>query len=988
MAAGTLPGSYPLDTPLATPDVEERAPHTYPQQQQQQPNMLHNKLQKTADPRSHHPTDSGVGFNEPQRILPTTSTTNDPLGSRYSEAVGGGTYVRDNGRPHIDTFEPPVDTAQIPKIPEVEPIRSTFLEDTKDDTLASQRASLEKSRNAPISSDDGTHDARGNNNSEATPYWGNLPKASSGGVYNTVTGHGSAADDHAEHHHLPQSGGIYNGVAGHGSSDEESRRRDLSRVSEDGNGTISSTDAVIDAPLATIHEKHPDQQSNNTTVPQRHEHSNNTTFSGVPTRNVLVPEAAYRNDAMNGDSTLGTPPGNSGISRSNPTTVDSSTSRSTANRSPPRVFPLGTNSAVGDDATTSPNTHHARDAAAAGAAGVGAGAVASKLAANYGKDTDQYDFGKGDARTNQGPAVIRGQIPHHQNEHDPSQIEKKISNEESSTKGEKKHKILGIFPRRKGSRDEETKAETKAASPTREDSTSRNRLHKPVAAGAAAGTVYGLSRHKDDKHHNELAYTEPTKADTAKDYGLENKNRRDDTVATEPVRKEASHHNGERAAVGAAAGAGAYGILHHKDHDDKNAKSQPQAKHDTERVQHAPVAQGYAQDPYASSAYHRESPVQQPPQAAIPSNTPPRSHMPHESSQRSRAEPIAAAGAGVAAGLGAYQYAHKHEDNAQQSRTDPSASSDAETHGLVTASEQAREPPTTPAAPVSGHTSSVANRQATDSGNTDSYNHLASGTPSGVKIDPEHSHSHSHSPETPRNQDQHGSYNTLAALASGTAAGVATSHQMRSPSQPREYAANQSTQRDVAFPSAISDPLSIQSHSNYDNNATSHSGFIAAPIASRPARHGQQHESQNQQTRGGLTTFPVPEKHMSPEVMPSAYTAAAPRSATLPQAAQQKMSPEVMPEAYTSSTPRAGGLPEARQNNQAQSSHSQAQPAYVGSAMAAATGAWASGTQTGVDRSGNANSNRVVHKCQHCGGANDISEYFSKEGLAKLGNKY
>ncbi|KAB5539220.1 hypothetical protein GE09DRAFT_1137888 [Coniochaeta sp. 2T2.1] len=88
-----------------------------------------------------------------------------------------------------------------------------------------------------------THSATGSNKQSGTPpYWGALPTAATGGIYNTVTGHGSPRDDHDQHHNVsPKNrttedtpadstissgitsvprGGVYNTVTGHGSSSE------------------------------------------------------------------------------------------------------------------------------------------------------------------------------------------------------------------------------------------------------------------------------------------------------------------------------------------------------------------------------------------------------------------------------------------------------------------------------------------------------------------------------------------------------------------------------------------------------------------------------------------------------------------------------------------------------------------------------------------------------------------------------------------------
>ncbi|KAH8902261.1 hypothetical protein BR93DRAFT_256909 [Coniochaeta sp. PMI_546] len=94
-----------------------------------------------------------------------------------------------------------------------------------------------------------SHAATGANEQASTPaYWGNLPTAPTGGIYNTVTGHGSPRDDHDQHHNLPNknrvtdhgaadatipsaatsfpTGGIYNSVTGHGRNHDSTKHQE------------------------------------------------------------------------------------------------------------------------------------------------------------------------------------------------------------------------------------------------------------------------------------------------------------------------------------------------------------------------------------------------------------------------------------------------------------------------------------------------------------------------------------------------------------------------------------------------------------------------------------------------------------------------------------------------------------------------------------------------------------------------------------------
>lgn len=130
----------------------------------------------------------------------------------------------------------------------------------------------------------------------ASPYWGSIPTAATGGIYNTVTGHGSPNDDHDQHHHLPKrdttaeqtatdaavpsattsfpTGGVYNSVTGRGSGEETAGQHDTnaSRVPLLGAGhtadrsTYGETGTQRAFPLATSdREGHTDDKSHSKT---------------------------------------------------------------------------------------------------------------------------------------------------------------------------------------------------------------------------------------------------------------------------------------------------------------------------------------------------------------------------------------------------------------------------------------------------------------------------------------------------------------------------------------------------------------------------------------------------------------------------------------------------------------------------------------------------------------------------------------------------
>ncbi|KAK3689281.1 hypothetical protein B0T22DRAFT_440768 [Podospora appendiculata] len=481
MAASHLPGSYPDDSAPVTP-----------MQEVEEPNRQRNKLRKPNDPRNYQQTDSGAGWPEaaePEPTRPFNLNQPETQRSAFSEAVGGGLYSREGTalpagqyqsqhealREHLgleDTAHSrPVDSAAaVPAAPvESGPIRGSVQENTYEDKLASQETASQQ------------HTSASNQHANETsgpPYWGHLPKSSEGGIYNSVTGHGSAGDDHADHHHMPESGGVYNTVIGHGSLDEESRRHDLSRSADkDGNGTISSTDAVLNAPLTGIpQEKHtrfeatetpktqpkaadPVQHSKSSThhraFPLTLGSSDNHPGAGQPDHQTHSHDDALLPGAIGGGiaaSELAYKPYNE--------RVDSETQHH--------------HDITGHqhDATTS-NPRN-QDALFAGAGGLGAGIAASDLA-DRPDNGDQHHTSS--VTSHQHKHLSKGVS------HESKEEERKKSHDDTSSGEKKHHGILGLFHRHK---DDKTKEEAPPSHLYKNEAVSDH--HKGEAAvGAAAG---------------------------------------------------------------------------------------------------------------------------------------------------------------------------------------------------------------------------------------------------------------------------------------------------------------------------------------------------------------------------------------------------------------------------------------------------------------------------------------------------------------------
>lgn len=943
-----------------------------------------NKLHKSADPRSHKYTDSGVGMTGPGPIqLPThESNWNGP-----EEAIGGGTYVRDYAQPTWRP-EPTGDHLNTAKA-SAQPTESDALprEDASTLPAAAIMGGMGTASSDNAAGSDPTK-RTSQTSGDGAPYWGNLPSGANGAIHNTVSGHGSATDDHNEHHHLPPKstssersviagrvanyprGGVYNTVTGHGSQDQEAARHSQPLGAEGGNNTAGvvnlANDTMLAAPLPDIPEG--EQKANY-----------------QPT---LMPETAVRDDVLLAEA-----------ASQNYEHPQTSGNLETAAA---RAFPLaGPITASNNDRRDS--TSPSRYGGAASAAGLGAGAAAAGYTAQQrGRSSPPEDNTRhstsphlDDRHQTAGGAVTGKRRPSQQR----SPVEKSTSRDDGSPKGEKKHRILGIFHRNKDDGKEDThhrRSDSDRAEPAREDTAavnSPNRLRK-LSKGESA------------------------------------MERRRSPSASKANPEEHSSYNMEKAAVGAAAGAGALGFFHHRKRNStsertKDITSPTLNPRSADTGGAGPTGETLHQVGEVSTPFEhpREPPMVPPEDETRPGNynvlatcTP--SGMNHGSQHATRGTTTNEPGnyntlsSGTASGVNATRHKATQKEvtssepsgyNVLGSSSKPPAAADAQVRsdGIVT--QELGHYNTLASGIPSGIDlgSSIARTQTgirntttentSDNEDSTEYNILPSGTVSGVKVK---SKSHQHS---------------------GQATETAMPKDNYSP-QPAPNTTNPRAQalKDLPAPSVTT--------TRHDPETTFPSG---APIPLHLRHERAHHPNASQESVPGITSYAHPdpvEQHMSPEVMPDAYTASAypPREyqPQQPQNTQSQsqgqgyaqeqypdqqrtamgMSPAVMPAAYTAAAAAAPGPRQLREDHQQRQQqqhhqHQQQQQYQQGApqdggrfnpALAAAATSWAAaeagkGADVGGERglrerqgvTGGGVGKRMA-RCQHCGGENDI----------------
>ncbi|KAK0712564.1 hypothetical protein B0T26DRAFT_714619 [Lasiosphaeria miniovina] len=517
-----LPGQYPITPGVATPDEVNM--------HKDQRNKLHKPQDPPQDQRGHGYSDSGVGLTERDRVGPFIGDESQRRGD-YSEAVGGGLYAREKNpldshdstaaQPalsHDATRESLNGAAYAPetvgalfsreKAPapfETEAQKLTpraFSQDTPRENgsaFTADNTAIGQQRTSTAADDNVEPRAQPRaSGSNTPPYWGSLPKAASGGIYNTVTGHGSPGDDHDQHHGLPArptepetshvagnaadypQTGVHNGVIGHGSQDEESMRH-----------AQHSSGRAFAAPLPGVPEHQSTSPKNDVLVNDFGSDIASPKASSPPQIGTLISGAALSGVPANNDSTA------------------------------PRAFPLTDKEHTDKTLTSERSDSHTKEALLAGVAGAGTGIAASELADKHKhrhrNDEDSTIANRGvsqDAAASKDKhsplGAIAGVLPHRQKQEkepkEASPVKKKKSREDNppQVQGEKRHhRILGIFHRHKDDKDSD---ETLASEPQNDAAGPQSRHEKEkIAAGAAAGATGAsvLRKHsKDDKESN------------------------------------------------------------------------------------------------------------------------------------------------------------------------------------------------------------------------------------------------------------------------------------------------------------------------------------------------------------------------------------------------------------------------------------------------------------------------------------------------------
>lgn len=525
-----LPGAYPVSEPPTpyTPDTSQNPPqhqlhhpaeqHTR-QQTQRQPSSQLAREYKPEDTKGHSHTDSGIGLldQDPSQPQGRQLFENKPVA--IPEAVGGGTYERPNNNNSLgseaagrlgyvrqeqnvverqDHGEKPTQRQQDYVQPVQryhQDVRAANRQDQAVQSAETQHHDVGRHEQQPyqaiqtapppqeshrIRHSSDTAGSGTSGKSSSTPYWGDLPTAATGGIYNTVTGHGSANDDHDQHHHIPEkrrsperetvgsavsgaaahapfpTGGVYNTVTGHGSQDEHAKQ----------------------------HEHDMDKN---------HQREVPTTKTGLAGS---VP-AAHQDSSRSGETAL------IGAESSAAMASKRSTHDDTVAQ---RTFPLSTSNPKQDETQESSKLDQtAKGGMAAGAmagTGTAAYALANKRGEHHGDDAQDM--------TTEGTPRHMGQ----KNEHAvaPSASQGKQSSEMTRTSMDRKdkrgsdssdngkhHGVLGIFHRKKTVK----KEESPKSKHHRDDSAERRKLHKEPPASVVMASRAEKSASPERKHHAE-----------------------------------------------------------------------------------------------------------------------------------------------------------------------------------------------------------------------------------------------------------------------------------------------------------------------------------------------------------------------------------------------------------------------------------------------------------------------------------------------------
>ncbi|KAK4225851.1 hypothetical protein QBC38DRAFT_500919 [Podospora fimiseda] len=994
-AAYPLPGTYPGSIP-PTPDetpVQQQQKQHFQKPPHQHNHHERNKLHKPQDPRDHTATDSGVGLSGSEPIY---TSQNNYHWDGPSEAVSGGTYSRDNNA--TTAFESARlnnDLPRNPDLPSKGADQDVHKRTAESSVPTAQLAPQSSEEEFPQRTSEGTSkpftEVSSNRNSASDSlYWGSIPKAAGGGIYNTVTGHGSANDDHAHHHGLPQRGGIYNTVAGHGSKEEvESQRHSFSQ----------SGGEAIPIPTAAG-----TQSRNNQQVDVTSSVAKGALFAAPLTN---ISEQEQKSAPRDTDQQLSP---RSAVSQAKPEPAQ-------------RAFPLAPSHAgLEDDRRRSDS--RTRDTALGTAAGLGAGAAAYSIADKHRRDKNQTE-----------PAPVAEEQRHSRRASEDqgykatgglfgrkSRDEKRSASVDKHKKQlhseEKKHKVFGLFQRHK---DDEPKKDTSTSEPARK-SVDRVERKEEVLAGTTSSPKTRNRLRKGSKSERRSSSTD----------------------------SDRSGHGKEKLA--AAAGVGALGLHHHK--KEENLKDAARKPLDT-----TPAAQQIQQNTETSTAPNRNAQVAAETAAGLvggygmarrnheksefnilpvteevptPFEHPREPPMPPQedmaASGVSAADPIPKANhpnvaftalpSGAPAGPSSFQPSELNntrgnivtqqpgEYNHLPSGTDSGVKVDSLHSSEPTHSGYSKGAAAMGAVGLAAEVKHESHRASESTGSKGDgsdkymYNHLPSGTATGINHDTSttvntaayKTASESATSRPPNDRTDSGPYNKLP---SGTPSGVKIKpkeHRPRQTSEPgvqSNLAVNaMPPRRSVDVPSSRKDlPLPPSSSSPTNANTQIHHTILHAPETGKatnppPASH----------QAAEFTPFPNPgmAQNMSPEVMPESYRqSVAPahtdrtekdvssRESTndvVPSAAawqQQQHSKQSAP-AFIPAAPIAPSPSIQTQNNTLYQSKDRSS---VDPALAAATASW--GVTGGLPTSNVLD--KVMHRCEHCGKENDVTSLVKKE---------
>ncbi|KAK3936709.1 hypothetical protein QBC46DRAFT_394411 [Diplogelasinospora grovesii] len=828
-----FPGAYPDE--MATP--EER---TQPQIQQEH---YHNKLQKRDDPRGHAHTDSGVGLTEPNTVHGVLKDNDTNRRSHYSEAVGGGMYERENERynnrpqhalPIIDetTTRPPAHkpageqgAAQKSEVPG---------DQTKDDTTNPPYwGSLPKTSMGGIYNTVTGHGSA-NDDHDQHHHMPQKDKSASGED-------GSA--------HVPGTswypgGGVYNAVQGHGSNDEHMKQHHDHNASHDDAGKRDAALAGA-APLGVAHGKPHDLTATGPSDSQTTSHTrDNVAHSRAPLEQSNQEASEKYSDVF------------APLDRDSSAPLDTYTGTS---RSIPLASKRDdTANPISHDKPDHEGLHRAAAAGAGIGGGIAASKLYDRhqkekentpvdqhtqkagtgvLHKRRPEDDvaaahrhDKHSTGDGVNRKDKVLGAVMPTSHKHEDKAAPAEHDRHATKQ--NTEGASaKDKVAGALL---GPAYYDHKHGTSEAPVEKAHEDDHN---KPGIKDKILG-IFGVGQHKDekdepikeDKHHEHHKHDDSHKKEAAAGalgatgaYGAMHHHRDEKNEQVQPVQhdKHDKHHEHDNshkkeAAAGALGAAGVYGAMHHhKDEKDRAAErlQEPKAASQTvptasERITENPALHpstvSQSQKQYEIMSHSRANPAiagaetgaglgatHQP--SSTLSSTPQ-----HDQTSHFRAGPaIAGTGAGAAAGLGAYELAHKHDNAPKDATGAPAFPHTSPVVGNMNALENPRAPPRTPAAATTSRTAApVPAPESSKFSNTLStaapagavaataagaahtqhrheqsgqYNKLADGTPSGVKTESSATQSHQTGP-------------TISAAAAGAAtAGAAAAHRHETP---------------------------------------------------------------------------------------------------------------------------------------------------------------------------------------------------------------